>query len=277
MSQVIALDIGGTNIRVALINDKYQIVKVNRATTTVGDKKLFLSQVHHSIVDLDVEINAVKAIGIGVPGRVRPDGNIDTLPNIKIQSIPLADYLKDRLSRPIYVRNDAEMAAIAEANLGVGKGKRSTFFVTISTGLGGALVRDGSLAYSSDEIGHTLVFYKGKYHELEQLASGSGIVRLCALNGIEIGRPQDFFARITQGDTTIAPVYEDWLTIIADFFKMVQRLFEPDVIALTGGVTKSQHVFFDRLQRMVPEAKLKMAAFGEDAGLIGAATYAFNK
>jgi len=277
MSQVLALDIGGTNVRVALIDDKYQIIKVSRQATMVGNLDIFLTQVSEAIRDLGVDLSQVKAVGIGVPGRVRASGHIDSLPNIKIQDVPLTAYLKERLALPIYIRNDAEMAALAEAKFGAGRGHPSMFFVTISTGLGGAFVRDGRLSYASDEVGHTLFKYQGKHYELEQLASGSGIVRLSALNGLSVTRAQEFFALLEKSDAGAMRVYEDWIILLVKFVAMVQTLFEPAVIAVTGGVMRSKHLFFEDLKRRVPGSILKPAEFGDDAGLIGAANYAFDR
>jgi len=126
MKPVIAMDIGGTNMRIALIDANYRMLKVMRFPTIVGDKDMFMHQVAQSIHELDVSIKEVEAITIGVPGRVESDGHVTTLPNIKIQDIALPPFLRRRFHVPVYIRNDAEMAALAEANLGAGKHARRT-------------------------------------------------------------------------------------------------------------------------------------------------------
>jgi glucokinase len=276
MKPVIAMDIGGTNMRIALIDSNYHLLKVMRFPTIVGDKDMFMHQVAQSIHELDVKIRDVAAISIGVPGRVDSDGHITTLPNIKIQDIPLPTFLRRRFHVPVYIRNDAEMAALAEANLGAGKHFRRTFFITISTGVGGALVVNHELKYSSDEIGHTLFLYKNKYYEFEQIASGTGIINLCALNGLAVQASSLFFSLVGSGNPEALSVFEDWLSLMSAFINNIQTLFEPDIISITGGVMKSKDLFFDQLVHRVPSSKLVKAEFGDDAGLMGAASYAFH-
>ncbi len=276
MKPVIALDIGGTNMRIALIDEHFHILKVMRFPTLTGDKTIFLNQVLEAIKELEINEKDISAISIGVPGRVRSDGHIDTLPNIKIQDVPLASFLKRRYSIPVYVRNDAEMAAIAEATLGAGKKYRRTYFLTVSTGVGGALVSQGQLQYSSDEIGHTLYSYKNKYYEFEQIASGTGIINLCALNGMTVQAASLFFSLVNSGNLEALRIFEDWLSLLANFLNRVQTMFEPDVIAMTGGVMKSKELFFDKLSKKLPHSHLVKAEFGDDAGLMGAASYAYH-
>lgn len=276
MKQVIAMDIGGTNMRIALIDANYRMLKVMRFPTIVGDKDMFMHQIAQSIHELDVSMKEIDAITIGVPGRVDSDGHIATLPNIKIQDISLPPFLRRRFHVPVYIRNDAEMAALAEANLGAGKHVRRTFFITISTGVGGALVVDHELKYSSDEIGHTLFLYKNKYYEFEQIASGTGIINLCALNGLSVQAPSLFFSLVNSNNPEALNVFEDWLTLMSAFIENIQTLFEPDIIAITGGVMKSKDLFFDKLARRLPHSRLVKADFGDDAGLMGAASYAFH-
>jgi len=275
MQYVISLDIGGTNLRAAIINDKYQIVNSLRRSTIVGSVDLFLKQVAEIITDLDYKKYNPIAISMGVPGRVRSNGFIDALPNIHIENIPLREYVEYYFKIPAMVRNDAEMAGLAEAAIGQGKNLYSTFFITISTGVGGAYIQDRKICQYSNEIGHTLVHYHNYYYELEKIASGSGIINLCRLNGIEIERTSQFFERIRLRDTAIFPVFNDWLDILDSFFTDIVAAFSPSIIVLTGGVMKSADVFLDELIRRHPEVIIKPAGFDQDAGLIGGAAFGF--
>ena len=93
MRKIVALDIGGTNTRVALVNEKYEIESVVINPTVPGNVELFLANVKKSIDEAIKDWKDVVAIATGVPGRVRYDGFIYALPNIHIENIPLADYL----------------------------------------------------------------------------------------------------------------------------------------------------------------------------------------
>lgn len=276
MNYVLALDIGGTNVRAALIDEHFEIVQVIRTPTIRGDKSKFIDDLFNIIAKLNFVKYPPRAIVAGVPGRVRKNGLIDELPNIKIKNIDLINLLEEKFKLPIFIKNDAEMAAYAEATLGVGKNLSSTYFVTISTGLGGCLVVNNKLKNPSVEIGHTLFMYKGKFYELEKIASGEGLLNLARINGSSFATTKDFFLAVEQKNPLTLKIFDDWLDLLVRFFSYIQNAFTPDVIALTGGVLKSSHLFLHKLIVRCPEVNFKIAYFKDDAGLIGAAAYGLN-
>lgn len=277
MNKVIALDIGGTNTRVALINEKYEIEKILIKPTVVGNLDLFLASVRNAIKEAIDDFSGVKAIAVGVPGRVRHDGYIYALPNVHITAIPLSEYLNDEFGLPVYVRNDAEVAALAEANVGPYKECKSLYFVTISTGVGGALCIDGKLVNSSYEVGHTMTAYHNEIHEFEHMVSGTGIRRLCDMNGLNVEDARAFFELVKNKHPLALRVYKDWIKMLAEWFEMNQDNFSPDVFTLTGGVMKSKDLFFEDLRRACPNSRIEECACGQQAGLIGAAVFGFQQ
>lgn len=277
MDKVIALDIGGTNTRVALINEKYEIEKILIKPTVVGNLDLFLASVKDAIKEAINDFTGVKAIATGVPGRVRHDGYIYALPNVHISSIPLSEYLNKEFGLPVFVRNDAEVAALAEANVGPYKECKSLYFVTISTGVGGALCIDGKLVNSSYEVGHTMTAYHNEIHEFEHMASGTGLRRLCDMNGLNIEDARAFFELVKNKHPLALRVYKDWIKMLSEWIEMNQDNFSPDVFTLTGGVMKSKDLFFEDLRRACPNSRLEECACGQQAGLIGAAVFGFQQ
>jgi len=276
MRKIVALDIGGTNTRVALVNEKYEIESVVINPTVPGNVELFLANVKKSIDEAIKDWKDVVAIATGVPGRVRYDGFIYALPNIHIENIPLADYLSKAFHVPTFVINDAEVAALAEANVGPFKKYQSVYFVTISTGVGGALCVNGKLRNSSYEVGHTMTEYHGEVHEFEHMASGVGMRRLCDMNGLQVASSKEFFELVKNGHPQALAVYRDWIKIVAEWFEMNWRNFQPDVFTLTGGVMKSSDIFFLDLKKAAPDCHLEPCSFGQEAGLIGAAVLGFQ-
>ncbi|MCR5349174.1 MAG: ROK family protein [Bacilli bacterium] len=276
MPKIIALDIGGTNTRVALINEKYEIEKVLIKPTVVGNLDLFLKNVKDTIVEGIPDFDGVIAISAGVPGRVRHDGYIYALPNVHITSIPLSEYLEKEFHLPVFVRNDAEVAALAEANVGPFKECKSLYFVTISTGVGGALCIDGRLVNSSYEVGHTMTSYHNEIHEFEHMASGTGLRRLCDMNGLNIEDARAFFDLVKNKHPLALRVYKDWIHMLAEWIEMNQDNFSPEVFTLTGGVMKSKDVFFEDLRRACPSSRIEECACGQNAGLVGAAVFGFQ-
>ena len=275
MRYVIALDIGGTNLRAAIVNSDYEIIRVIVRSTARGSLISFYDDVLTIIGDLDFkELNPI-AIAIGVPGRVRANGFIDELPNIAIENIDLITVIKNRFHLPVFIRNDAEMASIAEGIVGSGMGLKSSYFITISTGIGGALFENGMIKNPSKEIGHMLVKYQDNYYELEKIASGVGVLKLLELNDLPLPSAKEFFDRVRENDLLYLNVYQDWLRLIANFIKFIDKAFAPDVVVLTGGVMKSSDVFFDSLKKLVTPINLVPTHFSQDSGLIGAAAYGF--
>jgi glucokinase len=276
MKKVVALDIGGTNTRVALINERYEIESVVIKPTVVGNVDLFLASVKKAIEEAITDWKDVIAIATGVPGRCRYDGFVYALPNIHVENIPLAQFLFTVFQVPSFVINDAEVAALAEANVGPFKTYHSLYFVTISTGVGGALCINGKLRQSSYEVGHTMTAYHGEIHEFEHMASGVGLRRLCDMNGLTIASAKEFFALVQNGHPLATKVYQDWIKMLGEWFEMNEANFQPEVFTVTGGVMKSADVFWDDLKKATPSCHLEKCSFGQEAGLIGAAVLGFQ-
>ena len=276
MKKIIALDIGGTNTRVALINENYEIETVLIKDTVIGNRDAFLASVSTVIAEAIPDLTDVVAIACGVPGRVRIDGYIDALPNVGISQIPLAQYLTSVFHLPAYVKNDAEVAALAEANVGPNAHYGSLYFVTVSTGVGGAFTSHGRLTFSSAEVGHTATKYKGEIYEFEHLCSGTGLPRLWSLNGLEVANSKEFFDLVMAKHEKALQIYHDWLKMFSEWIKMNQDAFSPEVFAFTGGVFKAKDVFFADLRAACPFANLQECGCGQYAGLIGSAVFGFQ-
>lgn len=276
MNLVIALDIGGTNLRGAVVNDQYKFLEVNVLPTPLNDVNTFLKEVKNIIDQLLHKHPQVKAIACGVPGRVDALGGIDILPNIGIRYVPLKLFLETTYGLPVVIKNDAVMAAIAEGNLGFGKPLNSSYFITISTGIGAAFIANHQLTHSSEEVGHMLVPFAGGFEELEKVVSGQGIVNLAKHHGVDVLDAKTFFIRLGQQDPLVKPIFQQWLSYLTQFLKWVDRYYAPEAFILTGGVLKSKAFFWDALQAAVPHIPLALAQFGQDAGLIGAANLAFS-
>jgi glucokinase len=278
MKHVIAIDIGGTNLRTALIDENYKIKSLLVQATPLNNLEAFLAAVKKAIDELmgtNAELK-INAIACGVPGRVDGVGGIEILPNIGIKNVPLQAFLVANYHLPVVIKNDAVMAAIAEGNLGFGKNLSSSYFITISTGIGAAFIADHQLRHSSEEVGHKLVPLGKEFEEFEKVVSGQGIVNLARYHGVEIKDAQTFFLRLGQHDAMIQPIFNVWLNYLTDFLKWVDFYYAPKAFIFTGGVMKSKQYFWAALQSAVPHIPLALAQFGQDAGLIGAANLALN-
>ncbi|MFA5481175.1 MAG: ROK family protein [Bacilli bacterium] len=273
---LISADIGGTNSRFAVVDSDYQIVRSITRRTILNHKDDFVKSIVESIAEIGGDFDAIQGLSLGIPGPIGPNGYIIDLPNIHIKDIPLGKVLRERFKLPVFIRNDAEMACFAEALLGSGKKSDRVFFITISTGLGGALVVNKTFDETPHEIGHTPYTYHGDKKYFEYFASGTGLVNLAKIHDLTIHNSQHFFDLVEQKNEKAILAYHEWLAILGDFLKYIDDHYHPDIIAITGGVFNSKHIFWEELKSEHPRLKLTECHFDQNAGLIGAASYGFT-
>lgn len=277
MKKVISLDIGGTNLRAAIINNQYEIEKVIiKDNTTFGDIDAFYRNIISLINELDFDVSEIENICIGLPGRVRSNGKVDELINVGIKNVDIPKILGSRFDLPIYVKNDAEVALLAESYLGVGKDYNSVYFLTVSTGVGGGYTYKKEAKEIGLEIGHTPFLYKGKYYDFETIASGKGIVKLAKINGLVVESAPKLFEMIKNEDEKALYILNEWLNLFTDFLQFINKIYQPEVIAFTGGVMKSKDLFFSKLQEKNPNLNLAECIYKQNAGLIGCACLGFS-
>lgn len=275
MKKVLAFDIGGTNMRLALINEKLEIEQIQIKPTVRDNADAFMQNVLEMIGEFNLK--DVVAIGAGVPGVVdREKGIILDLPNVHIKNIDFGPMITEKYHIPVFLRNDAEVACLGEAYSGAGKDYSRVFFITISTGLGGAMCVDNEFQDYITEIGHTLFKYKDEPHEFS-LVSGSYIKKLAALNGMEIEKAADLFDKYEAGDKKATEVFKEWEMILQKFIRLVVDSYLPDIIVITGGFMNQKHLFFDDLVKLNPDVLIKECKYGTKAGLMGSATFALKE
>ena len=275
MRKVLAFDIGGTNMRLALVNEKFEVEQRKDLSTVTGDPEAFMTNCIKLIEEFPLE--DVVAIGAGVPGVVnRETGEILDLPHVHIQNVQFGKILSEKFHLPVYLRTDAEVACLGEAYLGAGKDFERVFFITVSTGLGGALCVDQKNQDYVTEVGHTKFLYKGTLQEYG-LVSGINIVKLIKMNDIKgIESARDMFHGIREGNPEALRLYKEWFMILDKFVKLMTNSYMPDIICMTGGLMKAKDVFFKQLQDANPDVNIVECHFSESAGIMGASVYALQ-
>ena len=275
MKKVLAFEIGGTNTRLALINENFEIEKCSIKPTQCGSKEKFLETIFSLMEKFPLE--DVVAVGAGVPGVVDVEtSKIIILPNVGIGDIELGKIFKEKYNLDLYLRNDAQMACLAEATLGKGKDYDRVFFVTISTGLGGSLCVNGVIQDYLSEVGHTLFKYKDGYQEFE-LAGGTNIHKLAELNDSKIKTAKEMFELASKGDKEGVRLFNEWKYIIKSYFKLMNDSYLPDIFVVTGGLMKAKDMFFNEIKDSLPDTLVEECYFNEQAGLMGSAVYALQK
>lgn len=291
MKYSIGVDVGGTNIRLALCN-KGKIHKVikqkTRKVTKPEDLTTQIIDMYHEIKANDYEISGM---GVGVPGPVeQATGYIHFLTNLGLQGFNLKVMLEEKLKIKVEIGNDAKMAALAEAKAGAGKGYHVMQYVTLSTGIGGGLVIDGKLYYSSrgfaQEIGNMNLIKDGRKQGaamnagcFEAECSGTALVAIANEMGLKVSHAGEVFEKAALNDSLALNIKKQWLINTATSLSTIAAVLEPDIFVFGGGMIMSAKYFIDELYEefnklvfplLRGKIKFALAHHDQDAGIIGA-------
>jgi len=283
---VIAVDLGGTNLRVAVVDGDGTVLERHRVPTPTQ------GSVADSIAELIAELGAdpdYPAV-VAVPGLVDYERRsalwAPHLPPDWVTELA-EDHLTSRLCRRVCIANDADLAAVGETYFGAGRNASDVAFLTVSTGIGAGVLLNRRLVRgrrSVAEIGHTIIdrhaFSNGEPATLEELASGSNIPRLAQIGAVRARTGEQLEALEESGDDRATAV---WMQIVESVTIGIINLawcFGPDLIIIGGGIGRERPLLDpvrERLNEMAPIIAMKFALVKEeladDAGLIGAAAW----
>jgi len=205
-----------------------------------------------------------------------------------LHNVALAAYLTDKVNLPVVVDNDANCAALGEWKFGAGKQAQSLLHLTLGTGVGGGLVRDGAMVSGDSgmalEIGHLRVNWAADAHLcgcggrgcLEQYASATAVARAFGQGG----DAAQVFAKACAGDTTAIAVYDQAGAILGGAIAQAVKLFDVHTITISGGMIGAWDYFYPALQQSLMENLLppqqgtvavRASTLNDQAGLLGAA------
>lgn len=296
MKYSIGIDVGGTNIRIGVIDENGTILDVIKESTKANSIDSLINQILDLISRIDINKYNICGIGVGIPGPVRPDGTIIYIPNLNInQSFNLKKEIEDRLDIPTFVGNDANVAGLAEAIVGAGKGYKVVQYITMSTGIGGGLIINKKMVVGKNglaqEIGSMIIknggrapsIYKAKGC-IEGEASGTMLTLKANELGLNCNNAGDVFILASQNNEIAMSLQEEFIDNIAAFIGSIVAYMEPDIFVLGGGLMKSKDYFLDKLIKKVDDyvyeslkGKIKIveAKYSQDCGIIGAAMQCF--
>lgn len=295
----IGVDLGGTKIKVGVVNRQGKILAAQEIQTAVSGDEV-LEQILSLCLPL---IQAWKPIqiGVGTPGLISyPEGRvIGCSPNLKAwQGRELKTLLSQKLSTPVLVDNDANMATYGEWKIGSGKGLGDFVMLTLGTGLGSGIVLGGQLRRGFHVygigFGHTIVEHRGRWCNcgqqgcLETYVSGRGLYKTYRLlgGGSGVEGPQ-IFEFADAGDSAANEAVSLTLEYLAVGITSILNTLAPRTILLGGGMSRQgEKRLLLPLRRLVgvimsmpfdtPEI-IQLASLGADAGMIGAGLMALEE
>ena len=308
-----AVDLGGTSLRAAVVDADGRISGfVTRATEAADGPDAVIERIvaalHDALNRASVDLADLAAVGIGAPGPLDwQTGVIHEAPNLPgWRVVPLAARVAQSVGLPAFLENDANAAALAEFQYGVGRGALNMLYVTVSTGVGGGLILDGQLwhgAYgSAGEFGHMTVDFDGPRCDcgnrgcVEAIAAGPDIAAWVG-EQIAAGRAsrlqagadltgRDVVEAARQGDELAVSALARAGRAVGFGVINVAHLVNLDMVVIGGGIANAGALLFDPLRAAVrehllvstaPNLRVEPWSLGENVGLLGAAAAARSR
>ena len=291
MKSYLGIDLGGTNVRVAKISEDGKILAQVKGPSygQEGPAKV-MANIKEMVRDIPGWKDCA-GIGVGVPGPVDTKaGTMVLSTNLPgFAGYPFADEMSKEFGMPAFLDNDANVAGLAEAVVGAGKGLSTVFYVTISTGIGGVLVVDGKTVSGKHGFGGEIANIiidrnreKVNYLNIgaiENEASGTAITRKYEqLSGERIAHTGVVFDRALAGDEIAKKVKAEYEKDLGQYFATIACVCDPDIFILGGGMMKSADKFLpgviEQYKAMshtaVHDTPFVLAGL-EEPGIIGAA------
>lgn len=311
---VIGVDLGGTKVLAGALDDDLTVH--HRVYKTVhGLPQRELVEVIVAAVE-EVRASApheVAAVGFGIPCLIDQRTGVATMAvNLPIRDMPFRDVMAERLGLPVHVDNDANVAALAEYKAGAAQGADDAVVLTLGTGIGGGLILNGRVYRgaigSGAELGHMVIDRDGPRCQgncpnhgcLEVMASGTALMR----EGTRIAteRPDSLLGKALAGGreitgALITELAHDGDAAAIDTLTLIGRnlgvgianylnIFNPDVVVIGGGVVAAGDLLLEPARReaaaralptMRDHARIVVASFGPEAGMVGAGALALDE
>ncbi|MBK3569107.1 MULTISPECIES: ROK family protein [unclassified Streptomyces] len=302
MRHVIALDVGGTGMKAALVGADGELL--HRARRATGRERGPDAVVEH-ILGFAAELRAygeerygepASAAGVAVPGIVDAERGIAAYSaNLGWRDVPLRDLLAARLGGvPVALGHDVRTGGLAEGRIGAGKGADRFLFVPLGTGIAGAIGIDGRVEAGAHgfagEIGHIVVRPGGapcpcgQTGCLERYASAAAVTEAwAAVSGDPNADAADCAKAVASGDPRAEKVWQEAVDALADGLVTALTLLDPRTIIIGGGLAEAGETLFTPLREAV-EARITFqklptivpAALGDTAGCLGAGLLAWD-
>ncbi len=286
--EVLGIDIGGTKIYCAKINENGQIIGEVLKNKTPQNKAEFEALMKNIIVGFEAEVCGV---AIATAGTVSNENDriIGSTGNM-FKEYPQTDF-KALTKLPVFLENDANSAAWAEYRIGVSKGSAVSVLLTLGTGVGGGIIINNKLlkgkSGGAGEMHFKMRMDKhrqctcGSYDCFEAYASGNGLKRTAQeVTGNSSVTTYDVIGGVKSGDKVMTEVFELWESAIADGVVGLANLFDPDCVVLSGSL--AEYVDTEKIEKYVNSeivtfpTRVKKAMAGNFAGMIGASLLAME-
>ncbi len=264
----IGVDLGGTNIAVGVVNEKYEIIGRGKVKTNAPRpaEEIFddiAKAIYMAVEDAGVTMDDISFVGVGTPGSVnKEEGLIEFSNNLDFNNVPAYKLLEDRIGKPCVFENDANAAALGEAYAGAGNGVKNLVAVTLGTGVGSGIIVNGKVLGgindAAGEMGHTTIVVDGEPCNCgrkgcwERYASATALISQTkakmlqcpdskmwelAQGNIDNVNGRTAFDAMYAGDEAGKAVVDQYIKYVAIGVTNIVNIFQPDVICIGGGIS----------------------------------------
>lgn len=297
MKYAVGVDIGGTNSRIALVDENMSIVERTQFRTDAHDPIPTIVRLSEALKDMAGDKELV-GMGVSCPGPLDLiNGKVLNTPNLhdSWQDFPIAGEIEKVTGIPTYLENDANLAALAEAVVGEGRDYNYVQFLTISTGLGSGQVINHKIYQGAHGYGHEVAYaplwrngpQHGKIYPggVEAICSGTAITERAKKAGLDVQHAGEVNDIARQGNEAAMEIIDDAKEYLANFIAILIAITDPEIVILGGSVALKIPGFVqeveDRVKEKVltelkPYVKVRPSTLNEDSGLLGAACLAFE-
>lgn len=286
---IVAIDIGGTNIRAALLDEERNIVDKIKIKNEVEKGPEYNLRKITNYINEEWITKGIKGVGVGCPGPLNiKTGTILKAPNlIGWDNFNVKKFIEDNTSLKTEVNNDANVAGLAEARIGAAKDADSVFYITVSTGVGGALIIDNKIINGANSFAGeicNLIINEDKYSHsglvqggLEGQCSGPNISRIASEKLGRIVDTPEVFELYNEDNQVVKTIINELCENLSKGISNIISVVDPEVIVLGGSVILFNNNLIEVIKDKVREkvinkeaVDIRIAEIGDDAGLSGA-------
>lgn len=314
LNHVIAVDLGGTNIRVAVIDTDGKMEHRTRTATRAQEgPEAVLNRIAETVQDVvqKAGISDDVPVGVASPGPLNPRlGVVHFTPNLPgWRDVPVVKHLTSKLNRPVALANDGNCATLGEARFGKAKGVQNLVYLALGTGIGGGVITEGVLIDGKNglgaEIGHTLVSIDGprcncgsigcleaytagwaiqaEAEKVATTADGDALRELAGDGPIHAGVVAE---AAEQGDPVARALLGRAGRALGAAMGSFINMYDPEMIVIGGGVAALGELLLEPARTVLPSysfidmrrgCEISYSALGGDTGIYGAAALAFKE
>ncbi|MCO5971859.1 ROK family protein [Actinoallomurus soli] len=285
---IVALDVGGTSMKGAVLSPELDRVAAARRPTPQGEAAV--DAVLEAVAELVERAGTAEAVGLAVPGIVDDERGVAVWSeNIGWNDVPFRDLIAERTGLPVAVGHDVRAGGTAEIRLGAAQGARNSLIIPIGTGIAAAMVIDGHLCVGNGyagEIGHMSVGVDepcvcGGTGCLEAVASAAGVARRYARRTGREATAGEVAALVSEGDADAVAIWDETIVFLGTALAAATALLAPEVIVIGGGLSRAGDLLLGPLAEDLAgrltfhrKPRLTVASFGDEAGCVGAGLWA---